>query len=307
MANISAKDVQELRAKTGCGMMDCKKALVEAGGSVEEAIKLLREKGMATAVKKADRIASDGVVAMYQDTDANVSVIIEINSETDFVAKNAEFMAFVEGTLRTVANVRPCCVEKLMETPFDGGSDTVEAKRIEKVQTIGENINVRRFDVFEGNVVTYNHHNANKIGVMVAFEGDASNADAVAFAKTIAMQVAASAPQYLSKEDVPAEVIASEKEILLNQARNDEKNAGKPEAILEKMVMGRLGKYYEQNCLLEQGYIMDDSMKVGKAVEEKAKELGNFRITKFVRYEKGEGMAKREDNFGDEIASMINK
>jgi len=300
---FTAKDVQNLREKTGCGMMDCKKALTEAGGDMDRAIELLREKGLAAQAKKASRIAAEGVVYTYVDEAKKVGVVIEVNAETDFVAKNDSFQAFVASCAKVVADQNPADVEALMACKNDEGVTVEEALR-EKILTIGENMKIRRFERYEGEVVTY-VHGGGRIGVMVKFEADeavAANEGFKAMAKDVAMQIAAANPSYLNKEAVPADEIAKEKEILTQQAINE----GKPANIAEKMVMGRINKYYKEVCLLEQPFIKDGDITVGKYIENSAKEMGGAaKAVCFVRFEKGEGLEKREDNFADEVASMM--
>ena len=308
MATITAKDVAELRAKTGLGMMDCKKALVEADGDVEKAVKILREKGLATAAKKESRIAAEGIVDILVKD--GVAAIIEVNSETDFVAKNAMFREFVSGLLETIVANKPANVEALMALNFNGTAQTVEAALTEKIAMIGEKLSIRRFDVVEGTVATY-IHGAGTTGVIVKFttDVDATTPAFAEFAKNIALQLAAgNPPQYVNIEDVPASAVEEEKSVLIAQAKNDPKNANKPEAILEKMVSGRLGKFYERVCLVEQAYVKDDDLTVGKYVAATAKALGgNIKIDSFVLFEKGEGIAKREENFAEEIAKLAGK
>lgn len=300
---FTTKDVMKLRESTGCGMMDCKKALTETDGDMEKAIDLLREKGLSKIAKKASRIAAEGIVCAIQDKDKKVGVVIEVNSETDFVAKNAVFVQFVEDCAKTVLNEDPADVEALLGCTISGGTGTVQEALQEKILTIGENLKIRRFARYEGDVETY-VHGGGRIGVMVRFEveGTPDAAAFQAYAKDIAMQVAASTPTYLDKDAVPAETIAKEKEILTAQAINE----GKPANIAEKMVMGRINKYYKEVCLVEQPFIKDGDISVQKFTETTAKELGvKIRIVEFVRFEKGEGLEKREDNFADEVASMI--
>ena len=299
---FTAKDVQTLRERTGCGMMDCKKALTETDGDMEKAIEVLREKGLAAAAKKAGRIAAEGVVYAYVDEAKKIGVVIEVNSETDFVAKNDSFIAFVDTSAKTIAEQNPATVEALLDCKAAGSNETVADMLREKILTIGENMKIRRFARYEGEVVTY-IHGGGRIGVMVGFETDlADKAEFKDYAKDIAMQVAASAPTYLDKASVPSETIEKEKEILTVQAINE----GKPANIAEKMVMGRISKYYKEVCLLEQPFIKDGDLSVTQYTEKVAKELGgSIKVTGFVRYEKGEGLEKKEDNFADEVASMI--
>ena len=299
---FTAKDVQALREKTGCGMMDCKKALTEADGNMEKAVELLREKGLAAAEKKSGRIAAEGVVYAYVDEAKKIGVLIEVNSETDFVAKNASFMEFVDCCAKTVAEQYPADVDALLACQAVGCSDTVADQLRDKILTIGENLKIRRFVRYEGDVITY-IHGGGRIGVMAKFDTDlAGNEGFKAYAKDVAMQIAAANPSYLCESDVPAEVIAKEKEILTAQAINE----GKPANIAEKMVNGRINKYFKEVCLLDQPFVKDGDINVAKYTENTAKELGGkIAVTGFVRYEKGEGLEKREDNFADEVASMM--
>ena len=307
MANITAKDVAELRKKTGCGMMECKKALVEANGDMDEAIKVLREKGLAAAGKKADRIAADGLVDTL--TVGDITAIIEVNTETDFVAKNESFREFVRGLLTTIVEKKPADVAALMTCQYLDTDMDVNAKLNDMVFTIGEKLDIRRFDVVNGTTATY-IHGTGAIGVVVNFDADdaaKNNAGFAEFAKNIALQVAAYPVEYLNREAVPAARIAEEREIIMSQINNDEKNANKPEQIKEKMVDGKIGKFYEANCLLDQAYVKEDSMSVQKYVDATAKEFGgNITVTGFIRYEKGEGIQKREENFAEEISKMVN-
>ena len=300
---ITAKDVQALREKTGCGMMDCKKALTETNGDMEEAIKFLREKGLAKAEKKASRIAAEGLIDIY--TEGNATGIIEVNSETDFVAKNETFRAFVHSILITVVKNNPADVEALLEMKLDGSDMTVKDALVEKIATIGENMSIRRFVRVEGKTASY-IHGEGKIGTIVMIDTDIDNDAAIdELGKNICMQITALNPEYLAKEDVPQSVLDNEKEILIAQIKQDPKMANKPEAIIEKMVSGRLSKFYDLNCLLEQEYVKDGSLKVCQYVENTAKELGGkIAITKFLRLEKGEGLQKKEDDFAAEVAKM---
>ena len=298
MANISAQMVGDLKKKTGAGLMDCKRALVESDGDVDAAIKLLREKGLAAAAKKADRIAADGLVSILKD--GNTVAMVEVNSETEFV----------NGILRTIVACKPATLEALGACKFDGTEYTVDETVKDKIFTIGEKISVRRFVVIEGITSTYVHGNG-AIGVIVKFDVEpslATNDKFVEFAKNIALQAGAYATPYLDRDSVPANVIAEEKEVVIAQIKNDPKNATKPEAILDKMAAGKLGKFYEENCLVEKEYIKDDNMKVSQYIASVAKELGTtIKIVEFARFEKGEGIQKREDNLGDEVAKMLGK
>lgn len=285
--SISAKDVKELREKTGCGMMDCKKALTEAGGDIEKAAEILREKGLASAVKKAGRIAAEGVVAAYKEGD--VAVLLEVNCETDFVAKTEQFKSLVNDIAKIIVKEAPADVEALMAAPCEAG--TVEDMMKNAVATIGENMKIRRFARVEGFTDTYIHLGG-KIGVLVQTDVEP---DAAAI-HDVAMQIAAARPTYISKEDVDANEIAHEKEILRAQALNE----GKPEKIVDKMVEGRIQKYYKEVCLLEQPFVKDDDMSVAKMIG------GRFQVLKFVRYEMGEGLEKRNENFAEEIQKQMN-
>lgn len=306
MAAITAKAVAELRAKTNCGMMECKKALTEAEGNFDEAIKILREKGLATAAKKADRIAAEGVVDILRE--GKTAAMIEVNAETDFVAKNDTFVEFVKGLLRTIIANRPADVEALKALPFDGTSETVADALVAKIAVIKENISIRRFVIVDGQLNSYIHGHGTT-GVIVKFDTDDATAATPEFAemsKNVALQVAAMNCEFVNRDAVPAARLAEEKEIIATQIKNDPKNAFKPDAIIEKMAVGKLGKFFEQVCLADQAYVKDDSMSVAKYVESVAKELGaKITLVDFCRYEKGEGLQKREDNFADEIASLV--
>lgn len=303
MVAITAKDVAALRAKTGIGMMECKKALVEADGDVDAAIKILREKGELKAESKmATRIAADGLVEIRKE--GNKTAIIEVNSETDFVAKNETFKAFVNDLLGIIIKNSPADVDALMACKYDDEM-TVEAKVKEMIFKIGEKLTVRRFAVVEGITSTYIHGNGS-IGVVAKFETNvAEKPEFAVFAKNIALQIGAYPTPYLCREQVPASVLDEEKKILLAQIANDPANAKKPDAIKEKMVLGRISKFYDNNCLLDMTYVKDEDLKVGQYVKNTAKELGGeIAIVEFYRYEKGEGIQKREENFAEEIAKM---
>ena len=305
MADFSAKDVAELRKQTGCGMMDCKNALKDANGDFEAAVKILREKGMAAVAKKASRIAAEGIVDVM--TIGNTTAIVEVNSETDFVAKNAIFQGFVKDVLKTIIANKPENVDALMACKFEGeGEGTVSDALAEKTGTIGEKLSIRRFEVREGAVSTY-IHGLGATGVVVTFDTDvADKAEFAECAKNVALQTAAMPVQYLDKDSVPAEVLAEEKAILVKQMQQDPKMANKPQQVLEKIVEGKLGKFYENNCLIHQLYVKDDSMTVAKYVESVAKALGgNIKVTGYVRFDKGEGLEKREEDFAAEIQKMV--
>ncbi len=295
---FTAKDVKELRELTGCGMMDCKKALTETDGDKDKAIEFLREKGLATAAKKAGRIASEGIVKAYVSDDKKIGVLVEVNSETDFVAKNAEFQAFVTKIAEIIAAEAPADVEALKALPYADGQ-TVGDALTALIAKIGENMNIRRFARVDGNVCSYTHGEG-RIGVLVEAEDSLDNADAYEAARDAAMQIAAINPLYLSKDVVPAEDVEKEKHIIIAQIKEDPKNANKPDAIIEKMVGGKINKFYEQNCLLQQEFVKDGDFKVEAYLASKG-----VKLIGYVRFEKGEGLAKKEENFADEVASMI--
>ena len=299
---FTAKDVKELRERTGCGMMDCKKALTETDGDFEKAIEYLREKGLAAATKKAGRIAADGMVFSTVDKENKIGVVVEVNSETDFVAKNEMFREFVADVAAVVAKENPATVEELLTKAMPNG-DTVEAALQEKILVIGENLKIRRFVRYEGPCVAYIHAGGTH-GVLVNFEVSDevfAKPEFEAYGKDIAMQIAAANPTYLVREDVPAEVLDKEKEILTQQAINE----GKPAAIAEKMVAGRIAKYYKENCLVEQAFVKDDKQTITAYTNATAKELGgDIKIVAFTRFEKGEGIEKKVDDFAAEVAAM---
>lgn len=305
MANITAAQVKELRERTGLPMMECKKALVSSEGDMEEAIKILREKGMLKGKGKESRVAADGLVDILKE--GNVTVMVEVNSETDFVAKNDTFKKFVKGILNTIYTNRPASVEALFADKYDDTDLTVEEKQNEMRFTIGEKISIRRFAVIEGITSTYIHGNGG-IGVVVLFDTDEATAAKPAFeefAKNIALQVAAYNVSYVDRDAVPESVINEEKAILMAQIQGDPSNAKKPANIIEKMATGRLGKFYEANCLSDQEYVKDDSLKVSAYVAQTAKELGaSIAIKAFYRFEKGEGIEKREDDLAAEVAKL---
>ncbi len=299
---FTAKDVQALREKTGCGMMDCKKALTECDGNMDAAVDYLREKGLASQAKKASRIAAEGTVVAY--TANGVGVVVEVNSETDFVASNDEFKAFATKVAEIAAKTKPADVEALTAAKDETGKSVDEYKQ-DIFLKFRENIQIRRFVIFEGDVVTYVHAGG-KIGVMVKFDTDVADKDGfVAMGKNIAMQIAAMNPAYLDEASVPAEVIAKEKQIMVAQMKEDPKMANKPDQVLAKIVEGKMGKYFKENCLVEQQYVIDGDLTVAKYIANTAKELGgNISIAEYVRYEKGEGIQKREDDFAAEVAAM---
>lgn len=303
--NFTAKDVAALREKTGCGMMDCKKALTEANGDAEKAVEILREKGLAAQTKKAGRIAADGMVHVYIDEEKKVGTIIEVNSETDFVAKNAEFQDLVMGAAKAVADYNPATVEELLQCKFRDTEYTVEDILREKILKIGENMKIRRFERLEGDLVSYTHGGGSAACIAKFVTGNAASADFKDLGKNICMQVVAMTPAYLCPEEVPAETIEHEKNILIAQIKNDPKNANKPDQVVEKMVLGKINKYYQENRLLKQAYVKDQKISVEQYIKQSAKEFGfDIELVKFVNYEKGEGLEKKQDDFAAEVASM---
>ncbi len=299
---FTAQDVKNLRERTGCGMMDCKKALTESNGDFDKAVEYLREKGLAAATKKAGRIAADGMVYATVDKENKIGVVVEVNSETDFVAKNEQFRTFVADIAGVVAKENPASVEELLTKTMPNG-DTVEASLQEKILVIGENIKIRRFVRYEGPCVAYIHAGGTH-GVLVNFEVSDevfAKPEFEVYGQDIAMQVAAANPSYLNKDEVEPEVLEKEKEILTQQAINE----GKPAAIAEKMVAGRIAKYYKENCLVEQAFVKDDKQSITAYTNTTAKALGgDIKIVAFTRYEKGEGIEKKADDFAAEVASM---
>ena len=291
---VTASLVKELREKTGAGMMDCKKVLTETDGDLEKAAELLRERGIAKAAKKSGRVAAEGVVEAYISEDGKIGAAVEVNSETDFVAKNEEFKTFVMDVAKQVVTNNPATVEELLAQP----SLTVEGKTvnevlIEKIATIGENMSIRRFARFEttdGLVEKYIHGDG-KIAVLVNMTNASKE-----LAKDICMQVAAAKPEFVNREAVPAERVEKEKEILKAQTMNE----GKPEAIAEKIVQGRIGKFFSEICLVDQDFVKDPNMKVSQLLKEKDAE-----VVEFARFEKGEGIEKKEENFAEEVMNQL--
>lgn len=300
MANVDLKDVKELRDMTGCGLSDCKKALEEADGNRDEAVKILREKGLAKAAKKAGRIAAEGVVKAK--VDGTKGVLVEINCETDFAAKSDKFLELVEVIADTILANDVADVEALNNATVSGGSMTVKEYMTDKIATIGENMNIRRFTKMDGTLVAY-MHDGGRIGTLVKIATDKpDNAEILACGKNVALQITAMNAQYIDKDSVPAEVIANEKEVQQKLVEQE----GKPANVAEKIVEGRIRKFYEEVCLLDQKYFKDDSMNIAKYIDSVTKEQGaSFKVDSFVRYERGEGIEKKADNFADEVASMI--
>ena len=289
---VTASQVKDLREKTGAGMMDCKKVLTETDGDMEKAIELLRERGIAKAAKKSDRIAAEGLVAAYVSEDGKVGAVVEVNSETDFVAKNDEFKAFVADVAEQVAKENPANVEELLAEKSIKEDKTVGEVLTDKIAKIGENMSIRRFARFESNGLIEKYiHGDGKIGVLVELNGGDSEV-----AKDVCMQIAAAKPEFLNRESVPAERLEKEMEILKAQAMNE----GKPEAIAEKIVQGRVGKFYSEICLVEQEFVKNPDMKVSEVLASKGAEA-----VRFARFEKGEGIEKKEENFAEEVMKQI--
>ena len=307
---FTAQDVKDLREKTGCGMMDCKKALTASDGDVEKAIEFLREKGLAAAAKKSGRVAAEGVVCTMVDYEKKVGVVIEVNSETDFVGKNADFISFVEACAKTVIDENPADVEALMNCKLAGTDVTVDAALKDKILTIGENLKIRRFTRYEGNVVSYTH-GGGRIGVLVKFEldGVAADKDFETFGKDIAMQIAALNPRFWDKSQVTEDVLAEEKKIALALMDSDPKMASKPAQVKEKIVMGKMNKFYEENCLLQMEFVRSDLFQgtVENYIADAAKKLGgSVKFVTAVRFQTGEGIEKKQEDFAAEVAAQMN-
>ena len=303
---ISAKDVQKLREMTGVGMMDCKRALTESEGDFDKAIEWLREKGLAAQTKKAGKVAAEGV-SYAVVTEKGVGVIIEVNSQTDFVAKNDVFKDFVMALAVVVAEEAPADVEALKACRYPGTERTVADVTADKVLAIGENIQIRRFVRYAEGVNVPYIHMGGKVGVLVNLAVEGIEPQQVTeLGKDIAMQICAMNPSYLDKSDVSQEVLDKEKEIQLALMANDPKMAAKPDKVKEGIVMGKLGKYYEENCLLQQAFVKENKISVEKHVAEIAKQLGGkITVKAFTRFATGEGIEKAEDDFAAEVASMV--
>jgi len=300
---FTAADVKNLREMTGAGMMDCKKALTAAEGNIDKAVEWLREKGMAASAKKASRIAAEGMA--YAAVIDGTGVVVEVNAETDFVGKNEKFVDFVKGVAATVAANKPADLDALMECKFNGTDLTVTQQQQEMVLVIGENIKVRRFAFFSEGVSVPYIHAGGKIGVLVNLEVS-GDIDATEIGKDVAMQIAALNPRFWDKSQVTQDVLDEEKKIMMVQMANDPKMANKPEQVREKIVMGKLNKFYAENCLLQQEFVKDNSLSVEKYIAAAAKALGGTVTFKdAVRFEKGEGIEKKQENFAEEIASMV--
>ncbi len=305
MANISAQLVKELREMTGAKMMDCKKALVETEGNIEKAVEFLREKGLADAAKKSGRVAAEGIVKTYITDDKKKGAVLEFNCETDFVAANEEFIAFADRLAKMAVETSATTVEELVNEKFEGETTVTEALKA-LIAKLGENMTVRRFTKFaiENGVVKSYIHGGGRIGVLVEVACDTQSEVLDEVAKEVCMQIAAANPLFLSRDDVNQEAIEKEKEIYRVQALNE----GKPEKIVEKMVVGRIQKYYKEVCLLEQLWVKDGDKTISKFLDEKSKEVGSpITITRFVRYERGEGIEVEKVDFAEEVARQMGK
>ncbi|MDE6673072.1 MAG: translation elongation factor Ts [Ruminococcus sp.] len=304
MGKVSVADIKALMKSTGVGMMDCKKALEANEGDMDKAIEFLREKGLATQAKKADRAAAEGIVSAV--VDGNVGVLLEVNTETDFAANTDDIKNFVSAVAKTIIEKNPADVEALKAETISGGTGTVGEALTELAgMKIRENIVIRRFVRMEGVLASY-IHNGGSIGVMVKLDTDLSAEQVATIGKDVAMQSAALNAPYLCREDVPAEVLEKEKEIILAQMAEDPKMSSKPEQVKVKIAEGKVGKYYSENCLLEQAFVKDDKLSVQGYVDAEAKKLGGtVKVVEVVRYERGEGVEKKEDNLADEVAKMI--
>lgn len=297
MAEFTAKDVMELRTQTGAGMMDCKRALVDADGDMEKAAEILRERGIAKAAKRASKIAAEGIVYAY--VEGKTGVLLEVNCESDFVAKGEKFHTLVEDIAKIVAGSKPADVQALLA--LDMGGKTVETYVQEQIAVIGEKISVRRFTVYEsaGVIETYIHMGGT-MGVMLNFEG-ADTAEVKELAHNVALHVAFAKPQYTSAAEVPAEAVEKEKEILKKEVMNE----GKPEAIAEKIVLGKVKKFYEENCLLEQKFVKDDSVTIAQLIASVAKTAGNVSLKQFCFYVMGQGLEKKNEDLSEEVAKQV--
>ena len=290
---VTASQVKDLREKTGAGMMDCKKVLTETDGDMEKAIELLRERGIAKAAKKSGRVAAEGLVEAYVSEDGKTGAIVEVNSETDFVAKNEEFKTFVMNVAKQIVEKNPKDVEELLaQDSIEVPGKTVNEVLVEKIATIGENMNVRRYVRFESEGLVEKYiHGDGKIAVLVNMSKGTKEV-----AKDVCMQIAAARPEFLNEESVPAERVEKEKEILKAQTMNE----GKPEAIAEKIVLGRIGKFYSEICLVDQAFVKDPNKKVSQMLKENDSE-----VIEFARFEKGEGIEKKEENFAEEVMNQL--
>ena len=300
----TAADVKNLREMTGVGMMDCKKALAATDGDMDKAVEFLREKGLAASAKKAGRIAAEGMA--YATVINGTGVVVEVNAETDFVGKNEKFVDFVKGVAATVAKEKPADLDALMACKYADTDHTVTEQQQEMVLVIGENIKVRRFAFFTEGVSVAYVHAGGKIGVLVNLDTDLTAEQVEEMGKDAAMQIAALNPRFWDKAQVTEDVLENEKKIMLAQMANDPKMANKPEQVREKIVMGKLNKFYSENCLLQQEFVKDNDLTVEKYLNAAAKALGGKVAFKdAVRFEKGEGIEKKQENFAAEIASMV--
>ncbi|MDQ0337291.1 elongation factor Ts [Caldalkalibacillus uzonensis] len=295
--SVTASMVKELREKTGAGMMDCKKALTETNGDMEKAIEYLREKGLAKAAKKADRVAAEGLTSV--EVEGNVAVLLEVNCETDFVAKNAEFQSFISEVSKHLIKHRPSSVQEALSQKLEGREETLQERLHALISKIGENMKLRRFEVVEKtdkDAFGAYIHMGGSISVLTVLQNTTNEN----LAKDVAMHIAALNPRFISRDDVPEDVVNQEREILKQQALNE----GKPEHIVEKMVEGRLGKFYKEVCLLEQEFVKDPDLSIGKLLQ---KEGQDVTIKQFYRYQLGEGIEKKEENFAEEVMSQVKK
>ena len=303
---FTAKDVQALREMTGVGMMDCKKALTASDGDMDKAVEFLREKGLAASQKKAGRIAAEGMA--YAAVIDGMGVVVEVNAETDFVAKNEKFVDFVKGVAATVAANKPADLDALMACKYNGTDLTVTEQQQEMVLVIGENIKVRRFHFYTEGVSVPYIHAGGKIGVLVNLETNLTAEQVETVGKDVAMQIAALNPRFWDKSQVDQATLDEEKKIMMVQMANDPKMASKPEQVREKIVMGKLNKFYEENCLLQQAFVKDGSVTVEQYMAQSAKALGGTITFKdAIRFEKGEGIEKKQENFAEEIAKQLGK
>ncbi len=306
MAAVTAGMVKELRELTGAGMMDCKKALAETDGDMDKAVEFLREKGLAAASKKAGRIAAEGVVTTVVSGDGKAGAIVEVNSETDFVAKNAQFQGYVADVVSQVLASEAKDMDAFMAEPWISDSSLTVAQALSsQISVIGENMNIRRFEKIttDGVVVDY-IHGGGRIGVLIEAGAEVVNDTVKEALKNVAMQIAALTPKYVKREEISQEFIDHEMEILKVQAKNE--NPDKPDSILEKMIVGRLNKELKEFCLVDQAYVKDGDLTVGKYLEQVSKEVGGkVEVRKFVRFETGEGLEKKEENFAEEVAKQM--
>lgn len=307
--NITASMVKELREMTGAGMMDCKKALSETGGDMDKAVEFLREKGLAAAEKKAGRIAAEGVIDTNVSEDGKVASIVEVNSETDFVAKNDKFKEYVAAVAAQAAKTNASNIDEFLEEKWElDPTKTVKEELSSMIAIIGENMNIRRFEklVSENGFITSYIHGGGRIGILVELKSDVVNEEVKEAGKNIAMQIAAMSPKYISRNDVAEDFIAHEKEIIKAQIKNDPANASKPENIIEKMIEGRLNKELKEICLLDQVYVKDGDMNVAKYLESVSKQVGTtITVKHFVRFETGEGLEKKTEDFAAEVAKQM--